>query len=338
MTLKISRRGLLGASAGAVAFGIPSVARAETSEVVLGQQYGAVYLPAMVMESEKLVEKHLAAAGQNTTVKWAKLGGPAALNDAMISGSLHFACQGVPSTAVIWDRTRSNIAVKALGSVANNNIWLNTKNPNIKKLTDFTEKDRIAIPSLKVSTQALMMHMACEQQWGKGNHTKLDHIIVAVPHPEALAAVTSPKHEIGTHFATSPFHELEMKAGLKTVTTAFDIMGGPFCGLTFTSNEKFRKENPKVFEAVNKAFDESFNWIKADKARAAKRYIELTKEKQLTEQDLVTLFSSTDMEYTKVPKQVAKVVGFMHDVGVVKTKPESWKDLFFAEAHDLPGS
>jgi NitT/TauT family transport system substrate-binding protein len=325
--------------AGAVMTGMGQTARAEVAEVVLGQQFGAVYMPQMVMESEKLVEKHLAAAGMGQVkVRWARLGGPAALNDAMISGSLHFAAQGVPSTAIIWDRTRSNIGVKALGSVANNNIWLNTKNPNIKSLKDFTEKDRIAVPSLKVSTQALMLHMAAEKLWGKGNHTKLDHITVALPHPEALAAVTSPTHEITTHFATSPFHEGEIKAGLRTVTTATEIMDGPFCGLTFTSNEKFRKENPKVFAAVSKAFDESFEWINADKRRAAKLYIELAKEKRMSEDELTALFSSPDMEFTKVPKQVAKMMEFMHRVGIVKTKPESWKDLFFPEVHSLPGS
>jgi len=317
-----------------------TAARAEVAEVVLGQQFGAVYLPQMVMESEKLVEKHLAAAGMtDVKVKWAKLGGPAALNDAMISGSLHFAAQGVPSMAVIWDRTRGNIQVKALGANANNNIWLNTKNPNVKTLKDFTEKDRIAIPSLKVSTQALMMHMAAAQTWGAENYTKLDHIIVALPHPEALAAVTNPGHEITTHFATSPFHEGEMKvAGIRTVTTAYDIMGGPFCGLTFTSNEKFRKENPKVFAAVSKAFDESFEWINSDKRRAAKRYIELAGEKRMTEDELTNLMSSPDMEYTKVPKNVGKMVQFMNSIGTVKNKPESWKELFFPEVHSLPGS
>ena len=82
--------------------------RAEVREVSLGQQFGAVYLPAMVMESQKLVEKHLAAAGiGDVKVGWAKLGGPAAINDAMLSGNVHFACQGVPSMAVIWDRTEA---------------------------------------------------------------------------------------------------------------------------------------------------------------------------------------------------------------------------------------
>lgn len=326
-------------AATAALLGLTISAKAEVSEVVLGQQFGAVYIPAIVMENQKLVEKHLAAAGMsNVKVTWGKLGGPAALNDAMISGNLHFACQGIPSMAVIWDRTRANIGVKALGSVANNNIWLNTRNPNIKTIADFTEKDRIAIPSLKVSTQALMLAMAADKLWGSGNHTKIDHFIVPLPHPEALAAATSPTHEINTHFATSPFHEAEMKAGLRTVTTAYEIIGGSMTGLTFTSNEKFRKENPMVFAAVNKAFDEAFEWINADKRRTAKLFIEVTKERRLTEDEILATISSKDMEFTKVPNKVGVVVDFMHKIGMVKTKPGSWKDLFFPEAHSLPGS
>lgn len=319
----------------------PYIARgqsAEIAEVVIAQQFGAVYLPAMVMEDQKLVEKHLAAAGSPTKVKWAKLGGPAAINDATIAGSLHFACQGIPSLAVIADRTRGNIGVKALGAMVNSNIWLNTRNPNVKSLKDFTEKDRIAIPSLKVSTQAIMLHIACEDIWGKGQHAKLDHIITALPHPEALAAVTSAAHEINSHFATTPFHEGEMKAGLKTVTTAYQIMGGPSTGLTFTSNEKFRKENPKAFEAVSKAFDESFVWINADKKRGAEKYVEMTKEKRLSAAELTAVMSTPDLEYTKVPSKTLKMLTFLHGIGSVKTKPESWKEFFFPEVHGLAGS
>jgi NitT/TauT family transport system substrate-binding protein len=323
----------------AFAFPLISPARAEVDEVVLGQQFGAIYLPVMVMESEKLIEKHLAASGMpNVKVRWAKLGGPAAMNDAMIAGSLHFASQGVPSLAIIWDRTRNNIGVKALGAIVNTNVWLNTRNPGIRSLKDFTEKDRIAIPSLKVSTQALLLHIAAEQIWGKGNHTKLDHITVALPHPEALAAVTKDGHEVNSHFATSPFHEGEVKAGLKTVTTAYKIMGGTMSGITFTSNEAFRKANPKIFAAVAQAFKESFGWINSDKRRAAKLYIALTRERRLTEDDLFKLFNTQDMEYTKVPNKVARLVNFMHGVGSVRTKPSSWKDLFFPEVHSLPGS
>ena len=313
--------------------------RAEVNEVILGQQFGAVYLPAMVMESQKLVEKYLVAGGMSDVkVTWAKLGGPAAVNDAMLSGNLHFACQGVPSLAVIWDRTRSGIGVKALGAIASNNLWLNTRNPNIRSLKDFSDNDRIAVPSLKVSTQAVMLHIAAEQLWGRGNHAKLDHITVALPHPEAMAAVLSQVHEINTHFATSPFHEAEVKAGLRTVTSGFDIMGGATTGVTFTSYEKFRADNPKIFAAVNKAYDEALDWINADKRRAAKLYIEMTKERKLSEDDLTLTFSGRDMEYTKVPSRLGKILDFLHRVGFVKSEPTSWKDLFFQEAYGLPGS
>jgi NitT/TauT family transport system substrate-binding protein len=312
-------------------------ARSEVSEVVLGQQFGAVYLTMMAMQNEKLVEKQLAAAGMGSvTVKWARLGGPAALNDAFISGSLHFATQGVPSMAVLWDRTRSNIGFKALAAAANNNIWLHTKDPSIKSLKDFTEKHRIAVPSLKVSTQAFMMHVAADKLFGE--YTKLDHIIVALPHPEALAAVLNPQGEITAHFATSPFHEKEAKAGLPVVTTAYEIMGGPTTGLTFTSTDKFRNENPKVFAAVVKAYDEAIAWVNADKPRAARLYIEMTKDKNLDEGELAALMASKDLEFTKTPSNVGKMIEFMHRVGLVKSKPASWKDLFFPEAHGLPGS
>jgi NitT/TauT family transport system substrate-binding protein len=314
-------------------------ARAEVSEVVLGQQFGTGYLPAMVMEVHKLVEKHLVTAGvADTKVTWAKLGGPAALNDATLSGSLHFSCQGAPSSAIIWDRTKTTIGVKSLGAIASNNIWLNTRNKDIKTIKDFTEKDRIAIPSLKVSTQALLLHYLAAQTWGDSNYTKLDSITVSLPHPDAMTAVMNSVSEINSHFATSPFHEIEMNAGLKTITTAYEIMGGTTTGLNFVSNEKFRSENPKVFGAVFKAYVEAIDWINSDQLRAAGLYLEISKEKRLTAEELVVSMREKNMEYTRVPANVGKIADFMHKVGLLKSKPASWKDMYFAEAHDLPGT
>ena len=129
-----------------------------------------------------------------------------------------------------------------------------------------------------------------------------------------------------------------MKAGLKTVTTAFEIMGGPTTGVTFTSTEKFRSENPKIFAAVNKAFDEL---VRLDQRGQAPGCQALHRDDQGEEADRGRLdesFSSADMEYTKVPSRVGKLLDFMHATALVKNKPASWKDLFFAEAHGLPGS
>jgi len=171
-----------------------------------------------------------------------------------------------------------------------------------------------------------------------GNHTKLDHLFVALPNPEGMAAVMSQGHEVDANFTISPFHEVEMKAGLRTVITAFEILGGPATGLTFTSSETFHAQNPKVFAAVNAAFVEAFEWVNADKRRAAKLYIEMAHEKKLSEDEILAIISGSDMAYTRVPTRFGALIEFMQRTGYIKNKPASWKDLFFEVAHELPGS
>jgi NitT/TauT family transport system substrate-binding protein len=38
------------------------------------------------------------------------------------------------------------------------------------------------------------------------------------------------------------------------------------------------------------------------------------------------------------PQNAMKFAAFMASVGTLKEAPKSWKDLFFPEVHDLPGS
>ena len=35
---------------------------------------------------------------------------------------------------------------------------------------------------------------------------------------------------------------------------------------------------------------------------------------------------------------VKKHADFMHDIGLIKTRATSWKDLYFPDIHDQPGS
>src|SRR5690242_13384459 len=70
----------------------PGLLRAEVAELLAARQYGLSYLPLMVMESEKLVEKHAAQNGLgNLSVSWKTFANGPAMNDAIISGNLHFA-------------------------------------------------------------------------------------------------------------------------------------------------------------------------------------------------------------------------------------------------------
>ena len=75
-------------------------AHAETGEVRIARQFGITFLPLMVMEQQKLVEKHAKAAGiGDVSVKHFIAGTPAAINDAILSGAAHFVAVGPPSFA-----------------------------------------------------------------------------------------------------------------------------------------------------------------------------------------------------------------------------------------------
>ena len=315
-----------------------SPVRAETAEVNLAFQFGSNYLPLMVMENQKFVEKQLAAAGmKDTKVGWLKLANPGAIIDAYLVGQIHFSAQGVPSTALIWDKTRATIGAKAVAAMSESNIYLNTRNPNVKSLRDLSEKDRIAIPSLKSSAQAVFLMMAAEKEWGEGHFGKLDPYLISLPHPDALAAMTNAGHEVNAHAATQPFHKMEIKAGARTIATFIDAVGGPGTGLNFVSTQKFRDDNPKTYLAVAAAFDEAMDWINADLRRATKAYMTISGEKKLTEEDMYEIISDPEYKYTKVPHKIGRMTDVLFRGGVIKTKPGSWTDLYFPEAHALAG-
>src|SRR5262249_25521516 len=93
-----------------VLLGATHGSRAEVREITVAQQYGVSFLPLMLMEKERLVEKHAAAAGlPELKTVWAKVAGPSSMNDGLISNSIQFAAQGAPSMITLWDKTRGQI-------------------------------------------------------------------------------------------------------------------------------------------------------------------------------------------------------------------------------------
>ena len=44
------------------------------------------------------------------------------------------------------------------------------------------------------------------------------------------------------------------------------------------------------------------------------------------------------VRYPLAPERILPFAHFMHQVGTLKNKPASWKDLFFPDIHDMSGS
>ena len=82
---------------------------------------------------------------------------------------------------------------------------------------------------------------------------------------------------------------------------------------------------------------EAINLINNDRPAAAAMFKEIAKDKASVA-EIVDMLSKPEIRFTLVPENLSKIADFMHKVGSIKTKPVAWRDMFFPEIHDLPGS
>src|SRR3954463_6664740 len=136
----------------------PSIAQAEVSEIRVGRNTGLGYLPVYVAQELQLIEKHAKAGGLgDVKVSYSILGSPGAVNDAILANAVDLGVAGVTGLFTIWDKTKGKLDVKGVAALGSSNNVLVSTNPDIKRLEDITEKDRIALPTVKVSTQAITL-------------------------------------------------------------------------------------------------------------------------------------------------------------------------------------
>ncbi len=313
-------------------------ARAETSEITIAKEFGIGYLPYMIMEHEKLVEKHAKQRGLgNLKVNWKTFGGSGFQQSAIIAGQLEFVSSGVPWFLLLWDKM--NGEVKSAGALDSMPLYLNTRDPKVKSLKDFSEKNKIAVPAIKSSVQAMTLQMAALKVFGPGQANKLDTLTVSLSHPDAMTALLSGAGGIDSHFTSPPFQDLELKdPQIHRVLSSYEVLDGAATFIITATTGKFQKANPKTFESFVAALEEAQTFIGSKKRETAQIYLAMSGDKRLSLEDLVKMLENPEYRFTLVPEGVMKYATFMASTGVLKKKPANWKELFFPHVHHLPGS
>ncbi len=313
-----------------------AAAAGETTELRVAKQYGLRYLQMMVMEDMKLVEKHAKAGGLgDVKVSWSTFRSSDVMNDALLSGNLDFASLGTNGLATIWAKTKGTpIEVKGAAGFNFLPLALVTREANIKSVADYTEKHKIAVPAVRVSNQAILLQMAAAKQFGQANYTKLDSLTVSMTHPDAMAALLSGAGEIGSHFASPPFLQKELeRPGIRQIVSSIEILGGHINFNILATTTKFREGNPKAYGAYLAAMQEATDIINKDKRAAAELYIRMTKDKSSVDDILKIMSASGEYNFNQRPDGDMRMIQFMHTIGSIKVKPESWNDLLFS----MPG-
>lgn len=322
----------------AAGLALTGTAHAE-GRIRIAEQFGVVYLLLNVARDQQLIEKHGKQQGVDVKVEWTQLSGGAAVNDALLSGAIDIAGAGVGPLLTLWDRTHGRQNVKGVASLGNFPYYLVSNNPKVKSIADFTEKDRIALPAVGVSVQSRVLQLAAAKQWGDKEFNRLDKWTVAVPHPDAAAAIIAGGTEITGHFGNPPFQEQELagNANARIVLSSYDVLGGPSSATVLYATEKFRNENPKTYRAFVDALGEAAKFASANPEAAADLYIRVNKAK-IDRALLVKILKNPQVQFKVTPQNTFALAEFMHRVGAIKNQPKSWQDYFFQDPATAQGS
>jgi NitT/TauT family transport system substrate-binding protein len=315
-------------------------APASAQEVRLARQFSMGYLQFNVMEHEKLLEKHAATLGlKDVKIVWTTFNGPDAMNNALISDSVDIVAGGVPGLLTLWNRTRGSAnEVKGIAALSSQPFLLNTRSDTIKSIADLKDSDRIALPAVKVSVQAVTLQMAAAKQFGSKNFARLDPLTVSMSPPDSTIALLSGSGEINCVFGVPPFQQQQLeKPGIRTILNSFDVMDGPHTFTVAWTTARFRDKNPVLYKALIAALREATTIVDKDRPKAAGYWIEDVKSK-LPLEKVTAVISGPQVDWTMTPLNTMKFARFMAGVGSLKEAPKSWKELFFPEVHDLPGS
>lgn len=301
---------------------------------------GVGFLPLLIMEQNRLVEKHAISLGlPDMQVKWVDVSGPSAMNDALLSGAVDFIAAGPPAFLVAWDRTRDSLKVMGVSAITSLPMYLNTNKDRLKRLEDLTSADKIGVTGIKTSIPAIVMQMYAAEKYGFEDFAHFDRYTVPMTHPDGVIALLGGSGGISGHFTSPPFYQRERKdPHVHTMMNTNDVMKGATTFTMLSTTTAFRTANPKAVQAVLAALEEATSNIRADKKKAAGVLLASTSESSFSLQDLTDVVEDPAVKFTTTPENVMKYAEFMHRIGTLKHLPGSWKELFFEDIHSAPGS
>ncbi len=322
-----------------LALALAGTASQAEGKLRIAEQFGIVYLLLNVAQDQQLIEKHGKAAGVDIQVERVQLSGGPAINEALLSGSIDIAGAGVGPLLTLWDKTQGRQNVRGIASLGNFPYYLTSSNPAVKSIDDFSDKDRIALPAVGVSVQSRILQLASARRWGDAQFNRLDRLQVALPHPEATAALIKGGTEINAHFGNPPFQEqgLAGNPNVHVVLSSYEVLGGPASATVLYTTEKFRRDNPKTYKAFVGALAEAADFIAKHPERAADIYIR-NENSKVPKDLLLKVIKNPEVQFKITPQNTFALASFMHRIGAIKNKPASAQDYFFDDPHNAAGS
>lgn len=320
-----------------LALALPITAHAEVDQLHITRQPSIIYLSNIIMEQNKLVEAEAAKLGlPKLTTKWTVFTSGGAATDTLLAGNVDIVTTGTSNMLLLCDRTRGG--VKGLGGASTLPVQAVSRNPAVHSLRELTDADRIGLPTVKVSMQAILLQIAARQLFGDADFAHFDAMEVTMGHPDAAAALMSGGGGITVHFSAPPYQQQEARTpGLHVIGSSSEILGQPLTNPVFFATAKFRDANPTVIQAFVNATRTASAFIADHPREAVDIYLAATHEKYKPD-DLLQIIGDGSKSFDTTPVGIKRIADHMADIKTTRTRLTSWKDCFFPEVHDRPGN
>lgn len=287
----------------------------EAKKLTIAYQYGMAYAPLQVMKEQKLIEKYY----DGVEIEWSVLNSGSAINEGFVSGSIDVGAMGIgPAITGIT----SGVGYKICSNMSAQPHKIMTNDSSIKSLTDITD-EKIALVNIG-SFQHIVLAMAADKYLGDAH--ALDNNIVAMSHPDGMAALISGSVEC--QLTTSPYVFKEAKEGNISEVEALQSVwpdGNSF--IVAVASSKLHDEDPELYDAVVKAFADAIDYLNNDKEGAAEM---LCQAEDVDADTMLTWLNDPACVYSTETKGVMDFATFMSENGFLENDgPASISDLVF---------
>jgi NitT/TauT family transport system substrate-binding protein len=309
----------------------------------IGTQFGLGYLPLYVADQAHLFEKRMREQGiEPVPVEIVHVAGGPQINDGLLSGNFEIGSGGYTAMMVSWDKSRNAGDSRLLGATALSSVpyELFSVDPELKSVKDLNaNRDKIGVPSVRVSVPAIYLQMQAERLFGVGKHTMLDPMTVSLSQPDGVISLLSGGTTVNGYLFSPPFsQQVTGKPAVRKIWSSNELFGSPATALTTWTTVKFQRENPKLFTAFVAAVRDAMALITSDPQQVTAIYLKAEKTKLAPDLIAAALAERNNLRFTLAPEQSNEIAEFLARTGSIRIKPGSWKDLFFSDIHNENGS
>ena len=313
---------------------------AEVNNVAIATTIGLAQFPGRLAKDLNLIEKRAATLGiPDLKVSLQEVTSGIVVSDLLLSGHAGVGIGGAVPMFNLWNKT--NGRVKGMMAISEGDMFLMTCDPHIKSIRDYTDNDRIAMTDLRTTTYAMMLQMKAAEEFGWDERNRFDRISVAMSDPDGMGAILSCKTDVKSQMTILPQSTAELASGkARVIFSSDEVLGHPYTFDAAFTTVEFKRDSPKVYEAVTGGLADAIKFIKENPEKAADMYMKDEPYFGPREMLIKLIKSETadHFSYTDTPNSTEAFTDFMYKSGTFKNQPKSWKDVWFENVWDLPGT